>query len=73
MRALKSRRCWPQFSVPVERPLWLDAPSWYLVAEADRMIAPSTQRFMAQRMHARVSAHPVDHTPSVTAAACVVD
>ncbi len=60
-------------SVPVGRPLWQDVPSWYLLAEQDRMIAPATQRFMAERMHARVSAHPVDHTPGVTAPGCVVD
>ena len=59
--------------VPVGRPLWQDVPSWYLLAEQDRMIVPATQRFMAERMHARVSAHPVDHTPGVTAPGCVVD
>jgi pimeloyl-ACP methyl ester carboxylesterase len=60
-------------SVPVGRPLWQDVPTWYLLAEQDRMIVAETQRFMAQRMHARVSAHPVDHTPSVTAPDIVVD
>ena len=60
-------------SVPVGRPLWNDVPSWYLLAEQDRMIVADTQRFMAERMKARVSAHPVDHTPSVTAPDFVVD
>jgi pimeloyl-ACP methyl ester carboxylesterase len=60
-------------SVPVGRPLWQDVPSWYLLAEQDRMIVPATQRFMAERMHARVSAHPVDHIPSVTTSGVVVD
>jgi pimeloyl-ACP methyl ester carboxylesterase len=60
-------------SAPVARPLWQDIPSWYLVAEHDRMIVPATQRFMAERMHARVSAHPVDHAPSVTAPGPVVE
>ena len=32
-----------------------------------------TQRFMAERMHARVRSHPVDHTPIVTAPSLVVD
>jgi pimeloyl-ACP methyl ester carboxylesterase len=59
--------------VPVGRPLWKDVPSWFLVAEHDRMIVPETQRFMAARMKAKLSAHPVDHTPSVTAPAAVVD
>ena len=59
--------------VKVSRPLWKDRPSWYLVAEQDRMIAPDTQRFMAQRMKATVRSHPVDHAPIVTAPDIVVD
>jgi pimeloyl-ACP methyl ester carboxylesterase len=60
-------------TVPAGRPLWKDIPSWFLVAENDRMIVPETQRFMAQRMKATVKAHAVDHTPSVTAPTIVVD
>ena len=60
-------------SVPVGRPLWKDVPSRYLLAEQDRMIVAETQRFMAERMRARVIVHPVDHTPSVTAPGPVVD
>ena len=59
-------------TVPVGRPLWRDIPSWFLLAEHDRMIAPQTQRFMAERMKAEVKAFAVDHTPSVTAPAAVV-
>lgn len=60
-------------TVPVGRPLWKDIPSWFLVAEDDRMIVPQTQRFMAERMKAKIKAHAVDHTPSVTAPTVVVD
>jgi pimeloyl-ACP methyl ester carboxylesterase len=60
-------------TVPAGRPLWKDVPSWFLLAEDDRMIVPETQRFMAERMKARVRAHAVDHTPSVTAPTMVVD
>ncbi len=60
-------------SVAVGRPLWKDRPAWYLVAEQDRMIIQENQRFMAQRMKARVRAHPVDHAPLVTAPSVVVD
>jgi pimeloyl-ACP methyl ester carboxylesterase len=60
-------------TVPVGRPLWKDVPSWFLIAEEDRMIAPETQRYMAQRMKATVKAHAVDHTPSVTAPEIVVE
>jgi pimeloyl-ACP methyl ester carboxylesterase len=63
----------PCISVKVGRPLWKDLPSWFLVAEQDRMIVPDTQRFMAQRMKAQVRSHPVDHTPIVTAPGTVVD
>ena len=59
--------------VAVGRPLWKDRPSWFLVAEQDRMINPGTQRFMAERMKAEVRSHPVDHTPMVTAPGVVVD
>ena len=59
-------------TVPVGRPRWKDIPAWYLLAEEDRMIVEKTQRFMAERMGARVHALPVDHTPSVTAPDAVV-
>jgi pimeloyl-ACP methyl ester carboxylesterase len=55
------------------RPLWRDRPSWFLVAEQDRMINPATQHFMAQRMHAQVRAYQADHTPIVTAADAVTE
>jgi pimeloyl-ACP methyl ester carboxylesterase len=60
-------------TVPVARPLWRDVPSWFLVAEDDRMIVPETQRYMAQRMKAKTKAHAVDHTPIVSAPTVVVD
>jgi len=60
-------------TVPVTRPLWKDRPTWFLIAEQDRMIVHETQRFMAERMHARVRSHPVDHTPIVTAPHLVVN
>jgi pimeloyl-ACP methyl ester carboxylesterase len=60
-------------TVPTGRPLWKDVPSWFLIAEDDRMIVPETQRYMAERMKAKVKAHAVDHTPGVTAPAVVVD
>jgi pimeloyl-ACP methyl ester carboxylesterase len=60
-------------TVKVERPLWRDRPSWFLVAEQDRMIVEDNHRFMAERMKARIRSHPVDHTPLVTAPSTVVD
>jgi pimeloyl-ACP methyl ester carboxylesterase len=60
-------------TVAMARPLWKDRPTWFLVAEQDRMIVPETQRFMAQRMQARLRSHPVDHAPLVTAPDLVVN
>ncbi|MGA3341886.1 MAG: alpha/beta hydrolase [Methylocella sp.] len=60
-------------TVAVDRPLWKDRPTWFLVAEQDHMIVHETQRFMAQRMQAKVRSYPVDHTPIVTAPSIVVD
>jgi pimeloyl-ACP methyl ester carboxylesterase len=60
-------------TVPAGRPLWKDVPSWFLIAGQDRMIAPETQRFMAERMKANIRTLAVDHTPSVTAPEAVVD
>ncbi len=60
-------------SVAVDRPLWKDRPTWFLIAEQDRMIVQENQRFMAERMKPRVRSHAVDHAPIVTAPAVVVD
>jgi pimeloyl-ACP methyl ester carboxylesterase len=54
------------------RPAWKVKPSWYLIAEEDRMINPSTQLFIAQRMGARIRSEKVDHTPLVTAPEAVI-
>lgn len=58
---------------PAPTPLWKSRPSWYLIAEEDRMINPKTQRFMAERMSATVRPHPVDHTPMYSAPGLVVE
>jgi pimeloyl-ACP methyl ester carboxylesterase len=55
------------------RPAWKVKPSWYLVAEEDRMINPATQLFLAQRMAAQIRSEEVDHTPLVTAPELVVE
>jgi len=58
---------------PAPTPLWKSKPSWFLIAEEDRMINPKTQQFMADRMGATVRAHRVDHTPMYSEPAVVVD
>jgi pimeloyl-ACP methyl ester carboxylesterase len=54
-------------------PTWRTKPSWFLVAEEDRMINPKTQRFMAARMKATVHSYPVDHTPMYSDPQAVID
>ncbi len=54
-------------------PAWTGKPSWFLIAEEDRMINPITQRFMAERMRAQTRTLAVDHTPLLTAPETVVE
>jgi pimeloyl-ACP methyl ester carboxylesterase len=55
------------------RPLWKDRPSWFLVAENDRMIPAKTQRFEASRMKAILRPQAVDHSPMITSPHGVVE
>ena len=48
---------------PMSKPAWKEKPSWFLIAEKDRMVSPETQRFTAARMKSKVVSLPVDHTP----------
>jgi pimeloyl-ACP methyl ester carboxylesterase len=58
---------------PAPAPLWKSKPSWFLIAEEDRMINPKTQHFMADRMGATVRSHRVDHTPMYSEPAVVTE
>ena len=58
---------------PVPTPTWRTMPSWYFIAEEDRMINPRTQHFMAKRMGATTRSLAVDHTPLLSAPGKVVD
>ena len=57
---------------PMTKPSWRKKPSWYMVAERDRMISPVTQRFMAERMKAHIDSQAADHTPLTSAPESVV-
>jgi pimeloyl-ACP methyl ester carboxylesterase len=57
----------PCIQEPSPKPAWTTRPSWYLIAEEDRMIPQVTQRFLAKRMKAQVRSGKLDHTPHVTA------
>jgi pimeloyl-ACP methyl ester carboxylesterase len=54
------------------KPAWKEKPSWYLVAEEDRMINPATELFLARRMGAHIRSEKVDHAPLITAPQLVV-
>jgi len=58
---------------PVPKPGWKTRPSWFLIAEDDRMINPQTQHFMANRMKAHITSRKVDHVPLVTSPDDVVE
>jgi pimeloyl-ACP methyl ester carboxylesterase len=58
---------------PAPAPVWRVKPSWYLLAEEDRMINPTTQRFMAERMGAKIRTYSVDHSPMYTEPQLVID
>ena len=55
------------------KPAWRLKPSWYFIAEEDRMINPATQRFMAGRMGARIRSEKTDHMPLATAPGPVIE
>ena len=47
-------------------PAWKTIQSWYLVADADHVIPPATERFMAARAHAHTVEADVPHAAQVT-------
>ena len=58
---------------PAPKPAWRSKPSWFLIAEEDRMINPKTQQFMAKRMQSSAHSFAVDHTPLLTAPDKVIE
>lgn len=58
---------------PMTKPAWKEKPSWFLIAERDRMVSPETQQFTAGRMKSKVVSLPVDHTPLASNPDAVVD
>ena len=65
-----STRC---LGEPLTDAAWRHTPSWFLVAENDRMVSPETQHFIARRMNARVVSLPVDHSPLLSRPEAVTD
>jgi pimeloyl-ACP methyl ester carboxylesterase len=57
----------------VTSPAWKTKPSWYLVAQDDRMIPPPAQRAMAQRAGSTVVEVPGSHAVYVSQPRAVAD
>ncbi|WP_344745784.1 alpha/beta hydrolase [Streptosporangium vulgare] len=62
------------FSTPSKAAAWKTIPSWYLISTGDRIITPSSQRFMAYRARSKVTEFPggshltlISHPEAVTA------
>jgi pimeloyl-ACP methyl ester carboxylesterase len=58
---------------PMGKAAWKEKPSWFLIAEKDRMVSPETQRFTAGRMNSKIISLPVDHTPLASNPAAVAE
>ncbi|MFF3442738.1 alpha/beta hydrolase [Streptosporangium sp. NPDC002721] len=62
------------FTTPSKAAAWKTIPSWYFISTGDRIITPSSQRFMAHRARSKVTEFPggshltlVSHPDAVTA------
>jgi pimeloyl-ACP methyl ester carboxylesterase len=49
------------FDEKVAHAAWKTKPSWYVVAENDRMIQPDLERAMAKKINAKVTSLPASH------------
>ncbi|MHC9083584.1 alpha/beta fold hydrolase [Luteimonas sp. RIT-PG2_3] len=52
---------------------WTTKPSWYIVADQDRMIHPDAQRGLARKIDAKVVTLPTSHVPMVSDPQAVAD
>jgi pimeloyl-ACP methyl ester carboxylesterase len=51
------------FDEKVTRAAWKNKPSWFIVADRDRMIQPDLERAMAKKINAKVTTLPTSHVP----------
>jgi pimeloyl-ACP methyl ester carboxylesterase len=54
------------FYEPSGPPAWKTLPCWYLLCTEDKAIPAATQRFMAERAHARIREVPASHASMVS-------
>jgi len=51
------------FDEKLTKAAWKSKPSWFIVAENDRMIPPDLERAMATKINAKITALPTSHVP----------
>jgi pimeloyl-ACP methyl ester carboxylesterase len=61
------------FGETVSQVGWKDKPSWYVLTTKDRAVAPEVQKFMAERMGAKVVPMASSHLAPVSHAGAVAD
>jgi pimeloyl-ACP methyl ester carboxylesterase len=61
------------FSEMVSQVGWKEKPSWYILTTKDRAVSPDLQKFMAERMGAKVVPMASSHLAPVSHAAAVAD
>lgn len=54
------------FEQSVDSAAWQTIPSWYLVAQEDQAINPELQRFMANRIGAKITEIKASHVPYIS-------
>ncbi len=54
------------FGERVTNAAWKSKPSWYIVAEKDRMIQPDLERAMAKKINAKITTLPTSHVPMLS-------
>ena len=61
------------FSETVSQVGWKEKPSWYVLTTKDRAVAPEVQKFMADRMGAKVVPMASSHLAPVSHAGAIAD
>ena len=61
------------FSETVSQVGWKEKPSWYVLTTKDRAVSPDVQRFMAERMGAKIVPMASSHLAPVSHAGAIAD
>jgi pimeloyl-ACP methyl ester carboxylesterase len=61
------------FDQKIEGTAWRSKPSWYIVATKDRTVHPDLQRYVAERMRAKIYEVDSSHVPMLSNPKLVID